>query len=177
MSLGGTGASTAVGGKGSPQVRQMTLFEYPASASSQVGLSGDDGGDRDGFVFVNGDDTEVELSHRKRPPPESSPKAEAWADQPHNHRTSAPATAAARTTAAARGNMRLPADVASHPLPAKITLLPVTLSLGGLSFALTRKRCEEVLLLGAVVVGIAQLGYSWNEWALVGGTCYLAPEC
>jgi len=149
----------------------MTLFEYPASASSQVGLSGDEGGDRDGFVFVNGDDTEVELSHRKRPPAESSPTAETWAAEGSAHnRVSTPTAATTRIT------KRLPPDVASHPLPAKITLLPVTLNLGFFSFTLTRKRCEDLLLLGAVVVSIVQLGNTWNEWALVGGKCRLCPS-
>jgi hypothetical protein len=54
-------------------------------------------------------------------------------------------------------------------LPAKTTLLPYTLPLGPLAFTLTRKRCEDLLLLGAVIVGVVRLGSGWNEWALVGG--------
>lgn len=151
-------------GTGAPP-RSSRQNEYPADESSQVGLSGfDDRGDRDGYVFVNGDDTEVEL--RRRPPPDAQHSGEG-PDHPHTHvhgHSHTPPPPGARTA-----QKRLPPDVTSHPLPARLTLLPWRCNLGPLSFILTRKRCEDFLLLGAVVVGIFQLGYGWNEWALVGG--------
>jgi dolichol kinase len=36
-------------------------------------------------------------------------------------------------------------------------------------YDLTRYRCENAVLLGAVGWGIWKLGYGWDEWALAGG--------
>jgi hypothetical protein len=143
----------------------------------------DEGGDLDGFVFVPGNDTEIELErsqqqHRRRAPSISvqvdarTPTlAHAHAHTPlHSARTAAPPAQSRPAPAAAPARKRsIPPDVAAHPLTARFTLLPLRLGVGRTAFLLTRKRAEDLLLLGALVVGIVQLGYGWNEWALAGG--------
>lgn len=95
--------------------------------------------DTDGFVFLINDDTEVERRRRRE-----------------------------RDSDSKREVKKIPPDVAAHPLVARVTLLPWVVG-GGRGFKLNRKRCEDALLLVAVCVAIAQLGYGWNEWALAAG--------
>jgi dolichol kinase len=67
----------------------------------------------------------------------------------------------------------------ASPIP---TLLPIRIGLSGhdrtdakgkgrgwLGFRLTRRRCEDGLLLGAVMLGVWKLGAEWEERALAGG--------
>lgn len=67
----------------------------------------------------------------------------------------------------------------AQPIP---TLLPIRIGLPGLErtdvrgkgrgrlgFRLTRRRCEDGLLLGAVMLGVWKLGAEWEERALAGG--------
>lgn len=70
-----------------------------------------------------------------------------------------------------------------HPIPATYTLLPIQLLIPGLlngkvkkaagvspsSLSLTRKTCENGILLGAVLCGVYKLGHDWDEKALAGG--------
>lgn len=45
-----------------------------------------------------------------------------------------------------------------------------------LGFYLTRRKCEDGLLLGGVASGVWQLGRTWNEIAIAGGTFRLFPH-
>ncbi len=66
------------------------------------------------------------------------------------------------------------------PLTSSIAILPYRVSLptkwkregkekGDIGFRLTRRSCENGLLLGAVGFGVWKLGWQWNEKALAGG--------
>ncbi|KAL1411019.1 dolichol kinase [Vanrija albida] len=133
-----------------------------SASSVGFGPSGDEDQGGNGFVNVHADDTEVETMRRKRPHSAASeqltPDAEGL-----NARGDSPRPMPSRLPkrSASDGN-------ANHPLPARVTLLPHTLTVAGKSITLNRKRCEDVLLLGAVVFGIVQLSYGWNEWAVSG---------
>lgn len=131
-------------------------------------------------MFVNGDDTEVELSHRRKQPVAADGSGGDGSTAGHSKSSKGvglglrdgPSQSSRPTitpAATARSAKRVPPDVASHPLPARITLLPRTFRVFGHSYTLTRKRCEDLLLLSALVSGIVKLGYAWGEWALVGG--------
>lgn len=134
-------------------------LHYAGSASSAAWVGSDnEGGDR--FVSVNNDDTEVEASrflHRTRNLVSLPEGREA---SPRQQPTSLPRSSIPR----------IPADVAAHPLAARVTLLPYKVRLGPIAFNLTRKRAEDAILLGALVAGIVKLTYTWNEVALAGGT-------
>lgn len=145
------------------------VLEYQGSASSAAfPMSADEGPDQNGFVFLNADDTEAERAKtRKRGQRDLPPAPERRADSP---RPLTSMMAATRDRVAAK---RVPTDVAQHPLPARITLLPRTIGVGPLQYTVTRRRCETGLLLSAVVVGIVRLAYTWNERAVAGGELLL----
>ncbi|WVR05441.1 hypothetical protein IAU60_002457 [Kwoniella sp. DSM 27419] len=82
----------------------------------------------------------------------------------------------------AQTNRRMSKDALHHPVPAAYTLLPrqfgisIPLSLDrkgkgraiNVTLQLTRKRCEDAILLGAVSWGVIKLGTKWGEKALAG---------
>lgn len=125
-------------------MRPEAKYEYAGSASSPGWR---ETADTDRFVFTRPEDTEVERLRRKSERDSSDAKRER----------------AGATTPVQR---RIPPDVAAHPLAAKLTLLPRTVGFGPLQLTVNRKRCEDALLLAALAVAIAKLGYGWNEWAL-----------
>lgn len=110
--------------------------------------------DGDGFVFVKADDTEVEHQQKRRS--SSSPNEGRPASANGTHvRTGPP--------------KKLPPDVTAHPVQARVTLLPSTV----FGVRLNRKRCEDAILLSAVVFAIYKLAYGWGEWAVAGGKLVL----
>jgi hypothetical protein len=65
-------------------------------------------------------------------------------------------------------------------IPAKRVLLPCRIGFEAKSgrrqgihrvmgYTLTRRRCEDGLLIGAIGVGACKLAYTWEEFALAGG--------
>lgn len=143
-------------------------LHYQGSASSAAWLGTDDDVDGDHFVSVNNDDTEVEARR---------PRRQALASVAEGRASPSPRAQAAPLPRSSV-NLRLPADAAAHPLPARLALLPHKVTLGPLRFNLTRKRAEDAILLGALVAGIVKLTYKWNEVALAGGrSCALRWQC
>ncbi|ODN75059.1 hypothetical protein L202_06278 [Cryptococcus amylolentus CBS 6039] len=135
--------------------------QYGASASSVAGA-----GSGSEVEFLRGDETEVERASRVN-----------WkkqVDEPVD-RTPTP-LASARTSNSARRQNSAP------PSPPPHTLLPfmiglnhvITFKLGGktrrigLSMLMTRRKCENLLVLSAVCWGIWVLGYRWGEQAIAG---------
>lgn len=117
--------------------------------------------DGDGFVFVKADDTEVEHAHQQKQGRRSS-------SSPNEGRPTSANGTHARVSGPPK---KLPPDVAAHPVQARVTLLPTTV----LGVRLGRKRCEDVILLSAVVFAIYKLAYGWGEWAVAGGELASSP--
>jgi hypothetical protein len=77
-----------------------------------------------------------------------------------------------------------------HPAPPSSSVLPIWIGLpfasgkwikgkttiGRCGCRLTRRRCEDGLLLGAVVLGVWKLGAEWDEWALAGGKSFTPSD-
>lgn len=128
------------------------MSHYLGSASSAGGwMAGESPLDGDGFVFIKADDTEIDQKQQKVRSSSS----------PNEGRPSAPPNGAQRTGPP----KKLPPDVTAHPIQARITLLPASV----LGIRLNRKRCEDAILLSAVVFAIYKLAYGWGEWAVAGG--------
>ncbi|OCF32033.1 dolichol kinase [Kwoniella heveanensis BCC8398] len=150
--------------------------QYGASASSPNGISGSEDGDYLGDL--GGEATEVEDERKKV---ERSRFVEAARKQRDRQAISPPANVCPIQSFP---NRRTSKDLTSHPVPAAFTLLPTTLGwriplsadrkgkdrerVIGLTLKLTRKRCENALLLGAVIWGVHKLGAQWREKALAG---------
>ncbi|WWD16230.1 hypothetical protein CI109_100656 [Kwoniella shandongensis] len=143
--------------------------QYGASASSIAGISESE----DGEFLRAGRDTEVDRGHKfdnRRKELEQSENIQRVASPtpPPAARLSFPP--------------RKPTAHVHHPIPSTYSLFPLTVGFPRpleydckgkgrgfhLSFRLTRKRCENAILLGAVVVGIWRLGVQWEEKALAG---------
>ncbi|WVW82713.1 hypothetical protein I302_104724 [Kwoniella bestiolae CBS 10118] len=150
---------------------------YGASASSPSWISGSED-NREYLDDPNGEETEME--------DEQSRLRKLAVEQIEQDRmaTPSPVPPMNRHSASAQGK-RNPKAPHYHPIPPTYTLLPAVIgSLIPLSrsvpdtkgkgraidlrVTITRKRCEDLILLSAVVLGIWKLGCGWGEKALAG---------
>ncbi|KAK8869508.1 hypothetical protein IAR55_000073 [Kwoniella newhampshirensis] len=142
---------------------------YGASASSSAVITESEDGE---YLGGNrGDDTEVDRGKdvdRKKEESEQIEKLQRVASPP----------------APSGPRLSLPARKSNvhHPVSPAYTLFPMTIGSPrpveadrkgkgrpfNLSFKLTRKRCENTILLGSVIWGIYKLGVQWEEKALAG---------
>ncbi|WWD01023.1 hypothetical protein V866_007961 [Kwoniella sp. B9012] len=148
-------------------------YGYGASASSPSWVSGSED-NREYLDDPNGDQTEIENEQMKQ--------RRNVAEQIEQDRvaTPSPGPPLNRNSAQARRHSKA---AHHHPVPPAYTLLPAEIGyqipLFGsdwkgkgraihLRLRITRKRCENAILLSAVILGIWKLGCDWGEKALAG---------
>ncbi|WVQ78617.1 hypothetical protein IAT38_000703 [Cryptococcus sp. DSM 104549] len=152
--------------------------QYGASASSLAGVSGSEGGEF--LAGLQDGETEVEREGRTGGGAGAG-GLEEWrrrsGDWEPVDRSSTPLASAAH-----RGSTssRRAQSSSTQPAPRSLTLLPFTIGSQPsndlarnrgtfqLSITVTRRRCENAIVLGGVVWGIWTLGARWDEKALAG---------
>lgn len=155
--------------------------QYGASASSPAGRSGSDE-ERDWFVSARGEDTEVDDGHGAIAGLEGQEKRRSFtfADMAPEamDRASTPTPGPSQPRQSFQS--RRPPPSPHHPLPASWTLLPWRLFVRRSradrkgkcrendGFSITRRNCEDGLLLLAVGYGVYKLVGAWDERALAG---------
>lgn len=157
---GGSGGSSE--GKAAKERSQVASTPYQASASSQG--HGGSGTDTD-----SSDATEVERETKKLL---DGLRAQQIDD---SRRRKSAASAPVPPSGSPGPLRRQPYHVRRppqllHPLPARITLLPMVIRLPSGSITLTRRRGEDCLIIGAITGAIAKLGPGMREWAVAGGS-------
>ncbi|KAK6903305.1 dolichol kinase [Kwoniella mangroviensis CBS 8886] len=153
-------------------------YGYGASASSPSWISGSED-NREYLDDLNGDQTEIENEQMKQ--------RRNVAEQIEQDRvaTPSPGPPPNRNSAQTRRHSKA---THHHPVPPVYTLLPAEMGYQiplfgsdrkgkgraiNLRLRITRKRCENAILLSAVILGIWKLGCNWGEKALAGEISFL----